>query len=53
MAGNLIQQTEQKISGLAVVITGGTTGIGRETAILLAKLGANLLICGTDKQHLK
>jgi NADP-dependent 3-hydroxy acid dehydrogenase YdfG len=52
MTENIINRIEQKISGLAVVITGGTTGIGREVALQLAKIGANVLICGTDQQHL-
>lgn len=52
MTDDIIEHIEQKISGLAIVITGGTTGIGRETALQLAKLGANVLICGTDQQHL-
>lgn len=53
MTDNFIQNIEQKISGLTVLITGGTTGIGRETALQLAELGANVLICGHDEQHLQ
>lgn len=40
------------ITGRRIVITGGTTGIGRATAILLASEGANLFICGRSQQHL-
>lgn len=43
---------EQQIKDLSVVITGGTTGIGRAAAIELAKLGANVLIAGSDASHL-
>lgn len=41
------------IKGKAVVITGGTTGIGRATAILLASHGAHVLIFGREKQPLE
>ena len=41
------------ILGKAVVITGGTTGIGRATAMLLASLGARVLILGRDEQALR
>jgi NADP-dependent 3-hydroxy acid dehydrogenase YdfG len=40
------------VNGLSVVITGGTTGIGRTTAIALAQQGANVLFAGRDQQHL-
>lgn len=35
-----------------IIITGGSTGIGREAAILLTSLGAQCLICGRDQQHI-
>ena len=41
------------LKGRRVVITGGTTGIGRATAILLASEGARVFVCGRDPQHLR
>ena len=40
------------VAGKVVVITGGTTGIGRATAILLASAGADVFICGRSQEHL-
>jgi NADP-dependent 3-hydroxy acid dehydrogenase YdfG len=40
------------LKGLGVIVTGGTTGIGRATAILLAQKGANVLVTGHNSQHL-
>jgi NADP-dependent 3-hydroxy acid dehydrogenase YdfG len=45
-------QENVSVKGSAVVITGGTTGIGRATAILLASEGARLLIFGRGKSEL-
>lgn len=53
MAISIMDNQREKISGLRVLITGGTTGIGRETAQQLTALGANVLICGTDQEHLE
>jgi NADP-dependent 3-hydroxy acid dehydrogenase YdfG len=43
---------QEKITGRNIVVTGGTTGIGREIALTLAAAGANVLIAGQDEQHL-
>ena len=45
--------TEQpSLAGRKALITGGTTGIGRAIAILLASEGAKVFICGRDPRHL-
>jgi NADP-dependent 3-hydroxy acid dehydrogenase YdfG len=44
---------ETSVAGKGILITGGTTGIGRATAILLARRGANVLIFGRHEQELK
>ncbi len=45
--------TEQpSLNGRKVAITGGTTGIGRAIAVLLASEGAKVFICGRDERHL-
>jgi NAD(P)-dependent dehydrogenase (short-subunit alcohol dehydrogenase family) len=41
------------LEGYRILVTGGTTGIGRATALELATHGAHVLISGTDPQHLK
>lgn len=40
------------LKGRKALITGGTTGIGRAIAILLASEGAKVFVCGRDPQHL-
>jgi len=40
------------IKGKAVMVTGGTTGIGRTTAVALAANGANLLVFGRHQNEL-
>jgi NAD(P)-dependent dehydrogenase (short-subunit alcohol dehydrogenase family) len=45
--------TEQpSLSGRKALITGGTTGIGRAIAVLLASEGAKVFVCGRDTRHL-
>ena len=40
------------LAGRKAIITGGTTGIGRAIAVLLASEGVEVFICGRDKTHL-
>jgi NADP-dependent 3-hydroxy acid dehydrogenase YdfG len=44
---------QNSVKGRAVLITGGTAGIGRAVAALLAGQGANVLIAGRDPAHLE
>jgi len=41
------------LAGKRALITGGTTGIGRAIAVLLASEGARVFICGRNEQHLQ
>lgn len=40
------------LTGKNVLVTGATGGIGRETAMQLSKLGANVILCGRDESKL-
>jgi len=46
------QETETSLGGKAVVLTGGTTGIGRATAKMLVERGAKVLIFGRHENEL-
>ena len=39
----------KRLTGKNIVVTGGTSGIGKVSAIKLAENGANLIICGRDE----
>jgi NADP-dependent 3-hydroxy acid dehydrogenase YdfG len=41
------------LNGKRAIITGGTTGIGRAIAVLLASEGVKVFICGRDAQYLE
>jgi 3-oxoacyl-[acyl-carrier protein] reductase len=43
---------QPELRGRRAVITGGTTGIGRAIAVLLASYGAKVFICGRTPEHL-
>lgn len=50
---NIKSYMPQSVQGKSILITGGTTGIGRAIAILLASQGADVITFGTNDQHLK
>lgn len=41
------------LAGRTAIVTGGTTGIGRAIAVLLASEGARVFICGRTPEHLE
>jgi NADP-dependent 3-hydroxy acid dehydrogenase YdfG len=41
------------LAGRKAIVTGGTTGIGRAIAVLLASEGVDVFVCGRDPQHLE
>jgi 3-oxoacyl-[acyl-carrier protein] reductase len=43
---------QPSLAGRKAIVTGGTTGIGRAIAVLLASEGAKVFICGRNAQHL-
>jgi len=44
---------QPNLSGRKAIVTGGTTGIGRAIAVLLASYGVKVFICGRTPEHLK
>lgn len=44
---------QPSLRGRRAIVTGGTTGIGRAIAVLLAAEGASVFVCGRTSQHLK
>lgn len=51
-----LQQTiyrEDMLAGKTVLISGGGSGMGKATAYLAAKLGAQVAICGRDEEKLE
>jgi len=49
---NLNDYFTERLSGKRVLITGGSTGIGREITLTLASMGANCLICGRHQEQI-
>lgn len=43
---------QPSLSGRRAIVTGGTTGIGRAIAVLLASEGAKVFVCGRTSDHL-
>lgn len=41
------------LQGRKAIVTGGSTGIGRAIAVLLASEGVDVFVCGRDPQHLE
>jgi NAD(P)-dependent dehydrogenase (short-subunit alcohol dehydrogenase family) len=42
-----------QLTGKRVLVTGASSGIGRDTAVLLSQLGASVLACGRDAARLE
>ncbi len=48
-----MNQEPLQLKGRRILLTGGTTGIGRATACMLASHGANVFVCGRHRQELE
>ena len=46
------ESSPQNLEGRRVLITGGTTGVGRATAARFASAGCRVFICGRNQEHL-
>jgi NAD(P)-dependent dehydrogenase (short-subunit alcohol dehydrogenase family) len=44
---------QPSLQGRRAIVTGGTTGIGRAIAVLLASEGAKVFVCGRDENNLQ
>ncbi|KAG5477839.1 hypothetical protein LSCM1_05141 [Leishmania martiniquensis] len=51
MAAGRRNRCRKDLTGRHVVLTGGTSGIGKATAAQLAEMGANITIIGRDSPH--
>ncbi len=47
-----LHTAQPDLTGRRAIVTGGTTGIGRAIAVLLASEGVRVFTCGRDEQHL-
>lgn len=50
-AADLAGVTDVDLTGRTAVVTGATSGIGRETALALGRLGASLVVHGRDRDR--